>query len=256
LSSKIFSTIEDFPSSTACALINTLIVSTDYLISDECTAKSIPLQLKAYSELVKDSNDEGACDTAFTYLQRLDTMQIDRHGVDSFIQILKSVANHGEAVSEYLQRIPAESVRQVFGFCDCIHDAITLYSLAPSSVFVDNNEVKEVISELLVEYGREQLDSWSMPDLEFDDDSGKMCASIYDIERAEEELAGDFRKIISEVKCLQDLIDVWDCVAEVDVKDFYTADCDGDNRFSDNSDAYDHGARQIDDMFANLISDV
>jgi hypothetical protein len=95
-----------------------------------------------------------------------------------------------------------------------------------------------------------------MPDLEFDDDSGKMCASIYDIERAEEELAGDFRKIISEVKGLQDLIDVWDCVAEVDVKDFYTADCDGDNRFSDNSDAYDYGARQIDDMFANLISDV
>ena len=228
----------------------------DYLISDECTARSIPLRLKAYSELVTDSNDERACNAAFTYLQRLDTMQIDRHGADSFIQILKVVANHGEAVSEYLQCIPAECVRQIFGFCDCIQDAITLYSLAPSSVFVDNNEVKEVISELLVEYGRDQLNYYHTPILEFDEDSGKMRASSYDIERAEEELAGDFRKIISKVKGLQDVINVWDCVAEVDVEDFYTSDCDGDNRFSDNSDAHDYGARQIDDMFANLISDV
>ncbi len=228
----------------------------DYLISDECTARSIPLRLKAYSELVTDSNDERACNAAFTYLQRLDTMQIDRHGADSFIQILKVVANHGEAVSEYLQCIPAECVRQIFGFCDCIQDAITLYSLAPSSVFVDNNEVKEVISELLVEYGRDQLNYYHTPILEFDEDSGKMRASSYDIERAEEELAGDFRKIISKVKGLQDVINVWDCVAEVDVEDFYTSDRDGDNRISDNSDAYNYGARQIDDMFANLISDV
>ena len=126
----------------------------------------------------------------------------------------------------------------------------------PSSFFVDNNEVKEVISDLLVEYGRDQLNYYHTPVLEFDEDSGKMCASRYDIERAEEELAGDFREIISEVKGLQDVIDVWDCVAEVDVKDFYTTDCDGDNRFSDNSDAHDYGARQIDDMFANLIHDV
>ena len=228
----------------------------DYLISDECTAKSIPLQLKAYSELVKDSNDEGACDTAFTYLQRLDTMQIDRHGVDSFIQILKAVANHGEAVSEYLQRIPAESVRQVFGFCDCIHDAITLYSLAPSSVFVDNNEVKEVISELLVEYGREQLDSWSMPDLEFDDDSGKMCASNHDIQRAEECLAESFNDVIVAVDGLQDMIDIWSCVAEVDVKEFYTSDCDYDDYGGDNLGVYDYGGKQIDNMFENLINNV
>lgn len=228
----------------------------DYLISDECTAKSMPVQLKAYSELVKDSNDAGACCAAFTYLQHLDTMQIDRHGADSFVQILKAVANQEEAVSEYLQRIPTESVRQVFGFCDCIQDAITLYSLAPSSVFVDNNEVKEVISDLLIKYGRDQLNYHHTPVLEFDEDSGKMCASSYDIERAEEELAESFKKIISEVRGLQDVIDVWDCVAEVDVKDFYTTDCDGDDYFSDNSDEHDYGTRQIDDMFADLISDV
>ena len=52
------------------------------------------------------------------------------------------------------------------------------------------------------------------------------------------------------------MIDVWDCVAEVDVKDFYTSDCDEDNRFSDNSGAHDYREGQIDDMFANLISDV
>lgn len=228
----------------------------DYLISDECTAKSIPLRLKAYSELVKDSNDEGACDAAFTYLQRLDPMQIDRHGADSFIQILKAVANHGEAVSEYLQCFPAESVRQVFGFCDCIQDAITLCSLAPNFVFVNNDEVKEVISDLLVEYGRDQLNYYHTPVLEFDEDSGKMCASCYDIERAEEELAESFKKVISEVRGLKDVVDVWDCVAEVDVEDFYTTDCDGDDHFSDNSGAHDYREGQIDDMFANLISDV
>lgn len=228
----------------------------EYLISDECTAKSISLRLKAFSELVKDSNDVGTCRAAFAYLQRLDTMQIDRHGADSFIQILKAVANQEEAVSEYLQRIPAESVRQVFGFCDCIQDAITLYSLAPSSVFVDNNEVKDVISDLLVEYGRDQLNYYHTPVLEFDEDSGKMCASRYDIERAEEELAESFKKVISEVRGLKDVIDVWDCVAEVDVEDFYTTDCDGDDHFSDNSGAHDYREGQIDDMFANLISDV
>ncbi len=228
----------------------------DYLISDECLARNIALRLKVYSELIKDSDDMTVCNAAFTYLQNIDTMLIDRHGVDSFVQIIKAVANHGGAIKEYLQSIPVENVRQIFSFCDCIQDALTLYSLAPSSVFVDNNEVKEVISDLLVEYGRDQLNYYHTPILEFDEVSGKMCASSYDIEYAEEKLAEDFRKIISKVKGLQDVIDVWDCVAEVDVKDFYTSDCDGDNRFSDNSDAHDYGARQIDDMFANLISDI
>ena len=227
----------------------------NYLISNDCSATNVALRLRAYAELLKDYKDTAACTVAFTYVKSINPEMIGQKEVDSFVDILSAAMTHGLPIKTFLQSIPPENLRKIFNSCNRVQDAIMLYNLAPGSVFIDADEVKATISDLLVEYGSEQLKSWTMPDLEFDEASGKMCASRYDIERAEEMLEECFNELISEVSQLQDVIDVWDCVTEVGVKDYYQTDYDGYDDYMDRSISHDYDTRQIDSMFSTLIQD-
>lgn len=227
----------------------------DYLTSNDCSATNIALRLRAYAELIKDYNDTAVCTVAFTYVKSLNSELIGQKEVDSFVDILRAAMTQGLPIKAFLQSIPSDNLRRIFHSCNRVQDAIALYNLVPSSVFIDADEVKETISSRLIEYGNEQLKSWTMPDLEFNEASGKMCASRYDIEHAEEMLKECFDELISEVSELQDIIDVWDCVAEVGVEDYYQADYDGYDDYIDRSISYDYDTRQIDNMFSTLIQD-
>ena len=125
--------------------------------------------------------------------------------------------------------------------------------MTPKSVFIDSDEVKDTISNLLVEYGGELINSWDMPILEFDEDSGKMHASRYDIEHAEKKLEERFNELISGTSQLVDMIDVWDCVADVNIEEYYTADWDGYDDDENMVNSTDSTTKQIDNMFSALI---
>ena len=212
-----------------------------YLTSDNCSSTNIALRLKAFSELVKNTNDTTSRRAALAYLESLDKGLIDEHGVDLFFEILRATMPDEQSIAAFLQRIPANHLQKIFRLCHCAQDAIALYKLAPRSVFIDSDEVKDIISNLLVEYGEKLINSWGLPTLEFDEDSGKMCASRYDIEHAEAKLKERFNELISGTSQLVDMIDVWDCVADLNVAEYYTTDCDEeyyddeDRVISDNS---------------------
>ena len=227
----------------------------NYLTSNDCSATNIALRLRAYAELIKDYNDMAVCTVAFSYVKALNSEMIGQKEVDSFVDILRAAMTHGLPIKAFLRSIPSENLRGIFNSCNRVQDAIALYNWAPKSVFIDADEVKETISALLVEYGSEQLKYWTMPDLKFDEESGKMCASRHDIECAEDMLKECFDELISEVSQLQDIIDVWECVADVGVEDYYQADYEGDDDYMDRSISYDYDTRQIDSMFSTLIQD-
>ncbi|MBP5787653.1 MAG: restriction endonuclease [Kiritimatiellae bacterium] len=224
-----------------------------YLTSDDCSASDIALRLKAFSELVKNTNDTPSRNAALAYLEKLDTGLIDEHGVDSFCEILMATMPDEQSSAAFLQRIPADNLRKIFRICHCVQDAIALYKLAPKSVFPDSDEVKDIISDRLVEYGKELITSWGLPTLEFDEDLGKMSASRYEIEHAEEKLAERFKELISGTSQLVDMIDVWDCVADVNVKEYYTADFDEYFGEEDEEISANSASEQIDNLFSALI---
>lgn len=225
----------------------------EYLTSDGCSATNIALRLKAFSELVKNPNDATLRNAALAYLEKLDKGLIDGHGVDPFFEILRVTMPDEQSFAAFLQRIPANHLRKIFRICHCVQDAITLYKSVPESVFIDSDEVKDIISHLLVEYGEKLIDSWSLPTLEFDEDSGKMCASQADIEYAEEKLEERFSELISGTSQLVDMIDVWECVADVNVAEYYTTDCDEDYDDEDRIISGNSASGQIDNLFAALI---
>ena len=224
-----------------------------YLTSDNCSSTNIALRLTAYSQLVKNTNDTTSRTDALAYVKSLDKGLIDRNGVDSFFAILRATMPDERSIAAFLQSISANNLRKIFRICHCVQDAIALYKLAPRSVFVDPTEVKEIISDLLVEYGEKLISSWGIPVLEFDETSGKMCASRYDIEEAEEKLEERFNELISDTSQLADMINVWDCVVDVNVEEYYTADCDEyyDEKKRDLPD--DSATKRIDSMFSALI---
>lgn len=224
-----------------------------YLTSDNCSSTNIALRLTAYSALVKNDNDTTSRTAALAYVESLDKGLIDRNGVDSFFEILRATMPDERSIAAFLQRIPANNLRTIFSVCNRVQDAIALCKLAPRSVFVDSDEVKDTISKLLVKYGEELINSWGMPTLEFDEDSGKMCASRYDIENTEAKLEERFNELISGTSQLVDMIDVMDCVADVNVEEYYTADFeeyygDEDKAICDNS-----ASEEIDNLFSALI---
>ncbi len=223
-----------------------------YLTSDNSSSTNIALRLTAYSELVKNDNDTTSRTAALAYVESLDKGLIDRNGVDSFFDILRATIPDERSIAAFLQSVPANDLRRIFTVCNRVQDAIALYKLAPRSVFIDPDEVEEIISNLLVEYGEELIHSWCMPTLEFDEDSGKICASRYDIEHAEEKLEESFNELISGTSQLVDMIDVWNCVENVNVEKYYTADFDEyygeEDEISDNS-----ASEQIDKLFSALI---
>lgn len=225
-----------------------------YLIADECSVTSVALRLVAYFELIKDGNDRGMSKKAFTYVQKVNAKLIDQQSAKSLIRILERLNAQGLPVKDFLQGLPAESIRYVFSHCDCIKDAIALYKLSPRSVFSDVDEFKDDVAGLLVEFGRDKLDSWYAPNLEFDEDSGKMRASSHDIERIEQDLESEFKDVLSEMDIFQDVIDLEQCVVDVDVNEFYTTDYDGNDDYNDDRVLSDCGGQQIDNLFAGLVA--
>ena len=224
-----------------------------YLTSDDCSATNIALRLKAFSELVKNFNDTTSRNAALAYLEKLDKGLIDEQGVDSFFEILGVTMPDEQSFAAFLQRIPENHLRKIFRICHCVQDAIALYKLAPKSAFVDSDEVKDIISNLLVEHGKKLINSWGLPTLDFDEDSGKMCASQANIEYAEEKLEERFSELISGTSQLVDMIDVWECVADVNVAEYYTTDCDEDYDDEDRMISGNSASEHIDNLFSALI---
>ena len=73
------------------------------------------------------------------------------------------------------------------------------------------------------------------------------------LESLEEKLEESFNELISGTSQLVDMIDVWNCIENVNVEEYYTADIDEyygeeDREFSDNS-----ATKQIDNLFSALI---
>lgn len=225
-----------------------------YLIADECSVTSVVLRLVAYFELIKDGNDLGMSRKAFAYVQKVNAELIDQQSSKPFIRILERLNAQGLPVKDFLQELPAKSIRYVFSHCNCIQDAIALYKLSPRATFSDAKEFKDDIADLLVEFGRDKLDSWYAPNLEFDEESGKMRASSHDVERIERDLESEFKDILSEMDIFQDVIDLEQCVVDVDVNEFYTTDYDGIDDFNDDRVLPDYGGKQIDDLFAGLVA--
>ena len=82
--------------------------------------------------------------------------------MDSFFDILMAAIPDERSIAAFLQGIPANDLRTIFTVCNRVQDAIALYKLTPKSVFIDSDEVKDTISNLLVEYGGELINSWDM----------------------------------------------------------------------------------------------